>query len=174
MERWDENTTFDINLSVGGRWTIIRTEGETTYKATGEYLKIERPHRLKCTYAMPQFSQNSDTISIEITLEEAGCVVTVQAGEDIASELRELPLGSTSASEAGWQQGFDLMAAAWERPPNNSFKPMPLRRGLIQALDAWLMAKSMNSQRLYYRLHPPTETPEEELCNCVGDRRLGG
>jgi len=38
---WDENTTFDINLSVGGRWTIIRREGETTYTATGEYLEIE-------------------------------------------------------------------------------------------------------------------------------------
>jgi len=66
---------------------------------------------------MPQFSPNSDTISIEITPEEAGCVVTfVQAGEDIASELRELPPGSISASEAGWQQGLDLMAAAWEKP----------------------------------------------------------
>jgi uncharacterized protein YndB with AHSA1/START domain len=94
-----------------------RREGETTYTATGTYLEIERPHRLKYTYAMPQFSPNSDTISIEITPEEDGCVITfMQAGEDIANELLELPPGSTSASEAGWQQGFDLMAAAWEKP----------------------------------------------------------
>jgi uncharacterized protein YndB with AHSA1/START domain len=117
MKIWgDENTSFDINLSVGGRWTIVRKEGETTYTATGVYLEIEQPHRLRYTYAMPQFSPNSDTIPIEITPEETGCVVTfVQAGEDIANELRELAPGSTSASEAGWQQGFDLMAAAWEK-----------------------------------------------------------
>lgn len=114
---WGENTTFDINLSVGSRWTIVRKEGEETYTATGEYLEIEQPNRLKYTYAMPQFSPNSDTISIEITAEEASCTVTfIQTGEDIASELRELSPGSTSASEAGWQQGFDLMAVAWEKP----------------------------------------------------------
>ncbi|MCG8381196.1 MAG: SRPBCC domain-containing protein [Gammaproteobacteria bacterium] len=112
---WGENTEFDINLSVGGRWTITRKEGKTIYTATGEYLEIEPPHRLRYTYAMPQFSPNSDTISIEITPEGAGCVVTfVQSGEDIASELRELSLGSTSASEEGWQQGFNLMTIAWE------------------------------------------------------------
>jgi hypothetical protein len=41
--------------------------------------------------------------------------IVFDAGEDIASELRELAPGSRSASEEGWQQGFDLMAAAWER-----------------------------------------------------------
>jgi hypothetical protein len=68
------------------------------------------------TYSMPQFSPNTDTISIEIAPEGSGCVVTfVQSGEDIANELREFPPGGTSGSEAGWQQGFDLMAAAWAK-----------------------------------------------------------
>ncbi len=102
---WTDQTTFDIDLRVGGRWTIIRKEEETEYTATGEYLEIDRPHRLQYTYAMPQFSPNSDTISITIIPEEAGCVVTfVQSGEDIANELRALLPGSTSASEEGWQQ----------------------------------------------------------------------
>jgi uncharacterized protein YndB with AHSA1/START domain len=78
-------------------------DGETSSTATGEYLEIERPHRLKYTYTMPQFYPNIDTISIEITSEEAGYIVMFV--------------------QAGWQQGFDLMAAAWESPPNNSFKP---------------------------------------------------
>ena len=43
-----------------------------------------------------------------------GCVVTFeQTGDGIADELRALPTGATSASEAGWQQGFDLMEGAW-------------------------------------------------------------
>lgn len=65
--------------------------------------------------AMPQFSPNSDTVSIEIEEDESGSVMTfIQSGKDIAAELRELPAGEKSASEEGWQQGFDLMAAAWE------------------------------------------------------------
>jgi len=113
---WTEETTFDIDLRVGGQWAIIRKEAETVYTATGEYLEIENPHRLKYTYGMPQFSQNSDTISIDIAADgKSGCVVTfVVTGQDITSELRELQDGDISHSEKGWQQGFDLMAEAWE------------------------------------------------------------
>lgn len=115
---WTDETTFAIDLRVGGRWTITRTEGETVYQMTGEYLEIERPQRLAYTIAMPQFSPNSDTITITIMPDQTGSVVTfVHAGPDIASELAALPPGETSASEAGWQQGFDLMAAAWQASP---------------------------------------------------------
>lgn len=114
---WTDDTEFDIDLRVGGQWTITRKEGETVYVMAGEYLEIEKPNWLKYSIAMPQFSPNSDTISIEIVSDEkTGSVVTfVQTGEDIASELRELPQGSISESEKGWQQGFDLMEAAWEK-----------------------------------------------------------
>ena len=113
---WTDQTTFDIDLRVGGCWTIIRREEDTEYIATGEYLEIEQPHRLQYTYAMPQFSPNSDTIAIMIIPEQTGCVVTfVQSGEDIASELQTLLPGTASASEEGWQQAFDLMATAWRK-----------------------------------------------------------
>ena len=113
---WGENTEFDIDLRVGGRWTVVRREVDTEYLATGEYLEIERPHRLVYGYSMPQFSPNTDTISIDITADGGGSVVTFeQAGEDIAGELREVDPGDISASEAGWQHGFDLIAAAWSK-----------------------------------------------------------
>ncbi len=112
---WTDDTTFDIDLRVGGRWKIDREEGGETYTMIGEYLEIERLHRLRFTIAMPQFSPNSDTITIDITPDgKDGCeVVFVQSGKDIATELRELPPGEISESEKGWQQGFDLMEAAW-------------------------------------------------------------
>lgn len=112
---WTDETTFDIDLRVGGQWKITRTEGDMTFMMTGEYLEIERPHRLKYTIAMPQFSSNSDTVTIDITADDkGGCEVTfVQNGPDIAAELKTLPQGEVSQSEAGWQQGFDLMEAAW-------------------------------------------------------------
>lgn len=113
---WTDDTTFDIDLRVGGSWTIVREEGGVTYTMTGEYLEVERPRRLSHTIAMPQFSPNSDTVTIDITPNgKGGCeVVFVQSGPDIAEELRALPAGDTSASEEGWQQGFDLMADAWK------------------------------------------------------------
>ena len=63
---------------------------------------------------MPQFSPNSDTISIKISANSAnGCVVTFEVpGDDIADELRQLPQDIISHSEKGWQRAFDLMAGA--------------------------------------------------------------
>jgi uncharacterized protein YndB with AHSA1/START domain len=114
---WTDKTTFDIDLRIGGRWTIIRKEGDVTYTATGEYLEVERPHRIRYTYTMPQFSPNTDVITIDIISKgKGGSQVTfVESGPDIAKELQALPPGSISESEKGWQQGFDLMEAAWRK-----------------------------------------------------------
>lgn len=114
---WTDQTTFNIDLRVGGRWTIVREEGGATYTATGEYLEVELPHRIRYTYAMPQFSPNTDIITIDIIADgKGGSQVTfVERGPDIAKELEELPPGNVSESEKGWQQGFDLMAAAWRK-----------------------------------------------------------
>lgn len=111
---WGDDAEIEVDLQVGGRWTIIRHEDGVEYLATGEYLEVERPSLLKYTFGMPQFSPNSDTITITIDEDGDGSRVTFEhSGVDIASELRELKPGETSATEAGWQQGFDLMAAAW-------------------------------------------------------------
>lgn len=113
---WTDDTEFDINMSVGGQWTITRKEGAMTLTMTGKYIEIDRPHRLEYTISMPQFSPNSDIITIDIKPDKDGCMVTfVQTGIDIATELQELPDGVASESEKGWQQGFDLMADAWNK-----------------------------------------------------------
>lgn len=111
---WGDNSEFKIDLKVSGHWKITRHEGNEEYVAVGQYLVVERPSRLEYTFGMPQFSPNSDMIKILIKTDRNGCVVTFeQHGEDIASELKVLRPGETSESEVGWQQGFDLMAAAW-------------------------------------------------------------
>ena len=111
---WGDNVEFDIDLRVGGRWTIVRQEGGQKYLATGEYLEVDRPSQLAYTFAMPKYSPNNDTIRIRIETDGEGSIVVFEhVGPDIAVELAELPEGESSATEAGWQQGFDLMAAAW-------------------------------------------------------------
>ena len=108
---WPEKTTFDIDLRVGGRWTIVRKEANTTYTATGAYLEVEHPHRLQYTYAMPQFSPKSDIITIDIESDgKGGSTMTfVESGPDIAEELAALNPGDISESEKEWQRLFDLM-----------------------------------------------------------------
>jgi len=114
---WTDETKFNIDLRKGGRWTITRKEGNTTYVMTGKYLEILKPFRLKYTIAMPHFSPNYDTISIEIKPDgrNGSIMKFVQEGKDIDSELKELPKGAISESEKGWQQGFDLMEKAWNK-----------------------------------------------------------
>ena len=113
---WTETTEFDIDLQIGGNWTITRTAGENVYVAKGKYIEIDPPNRLKYSYAMPQFSPNTDTITIDIVPDGAGgAILTYEvAGKDTASELAELKEGEVSQSEQGWRMGFDMMAAAWE------------------------------------------------------------
>lgn len=112
---WTDDTEFDMHLHVGGTWTITRTEGDMTFMMTGEYLEINKPHRLCYTISMPQFSPNSDMVRIDITPDGNGGsrVIFVQSGPDINAELQGLSEGQVSESEKGWQQGFDLMEAAW-------------------------------------------------------------
>ncbi|MEM6804900.1 MAG: SRPBCC domain-containing protein, partial [Bacteroidota bacterium] len=97
---WTPTTSFDINLELGGSWTIRRTEGEEIYTATGQYLEIEAPHRLRYTYSMPQFSPNTDTISIDIHANKKGSSLVYKvSGPDIAQELASTPKDSISQSE---------------------------------------------------------------------------
>ncbi len=113
---WGDDVKFDIDLKVGGKWTIVRWEGNDEYLATGNYLQVDRPSLLECTFSMPQFSPNSDTITVRIEKDNGGSAVTFEhAGPDIANELGDLAPGEKSATEAGWQQGFDLMVDAWSK-----------------------------------------------------------
>jgi uncharacterized protein YndB with AHSA1/START domain len=113
---WSDETSFDIDLRTGGKWTITRKEGDQTYVMTGEYLEVDSPFRLRHTIGMPQYSPNFDIISIHIKPDKDGSVLIFeQSGSDIETEIQELEPGETSPSEAGWQQGFDLMEAAWKK-----------------------------------------------------------
>lgn len=114
---WTEDTRFDVDLRIGGHYTITREEGGTTFRMTGEFLEIEKPYKLRYTCAMPDFSPITDSIAITIEPDGKGgsTMIFIQEGEGIDAELKELPEGTVSESEKGWQQGFDLMAAAWAK-----------------------------------------------------------
>ena len=112
---WTDDTEFDIDLRPGGRWSISREEDGAKLTMTGEYLELDRPHRLRQTIGMPEFSPNFDVVTIDIAADaDGGCTVRFeQIGPEIAAELAAHDGESPLESEEGWQQGFDLMEAAW-------------------------------------------------------------
>jgi uncharacterized protein YndB with AHSA1/START domain len=113
---WWGEAKFDIDLKVGGQWTIIRHDDGVEHLATGTYQEVERPTRLQYTFGMPEFSPDSDLISVTIQAIDGGSIMVFEhSGVGIAAELNKLSAGGWSPSEAGWQQGFDLMAAEWSK-----------------------------------------------------------
>jgi uncharacterized protein YndB with AHSA1/START domain len=112
---WTPDTKFDFSLQEGGHYTITREEDGLIHRMTGEYLEVEKPNKLKYTCAMPDFSPITDIITIEIQSDDKGGsnMIFIQEGEGIDAELKELPEGTVSESEKGWQMGFDLMEQYW-------------------------------------------------------------
>lgn len=107
-----ESHTTEIDARVGGAWQITDRREGVADTALGEYLEVDRPRRLVFTFAMPQFTPNRDTITVELEPDGNGCVMTfTQEGIDIAAELRDLPTGERGDSESGWGPMFDRLAA---------------------------------------------------------------
>ena len=99
----DEAYTAELDVRVGGKWSITARRAGTDYTAVGEYLEIDRPRRLVFTFAMPQFAPDVDRLVVEFAPDGAGCLMTfVQEG---------LPPGYKQASESGWGTMFDALAA---------------------------------------------------------------
>ena len=94
----------DLDVRVGGKWTIADTRGGVVYTAIGEYLEIDRPRRLVFSFGMPQFSPGSNWVIVEIAPDGDGCVLTLTQ--------EDLPKDSEAAMEQGWGEMFDALAKA--------------------------------------------------------------
>lgn len=67
----------DVDPRVGGQFTFTDRRDGVDVVHTGEYLEIERPHRLVFTFGVPQYSAVMTTVTIEITALESGCELTL-------------------------------------------------------------------------------------------------
>lgn len=72
-----ERVTAQIDARVGGRFRAVahRPDGDIVH--VGEYLAIERPGRLVFTFAVPQFSEEYDLVTVEIRPLSDGCELTL-------------------------------------------------------------------------------------------------
>jgi uncharacterized protein YndB with AHSA1/START domain len=99
-----ETHATELDLRVGGKWTITDRREGVDYTAIGEYLEIDRPRRLVFTFGMPQFSPEFDTIVVTLEPDGDGCVMTF-VQEKLPAEMRK-------PTEEGWHWMFVGLEAA--------------------------------------------------------------
>jgi len=88
----------------GGNWTVVdRREGEY-FAATGQYLQIDRPHRLIFTFGMLQLSAEFVHVVVDIA--------RAAAGSELTLTHEYLPWMGTRGLEKGWHAMFDMLARA--------------------------------------------------------------
>ncbi|HZZ90263.1 MAG TPA: SRPBCC domain-containing protein [Caulobacteraceae bacterium] len=102
-EATSEHHATELDVRVGGRWRIVDRRGGVEYTALGEYLEVDRPHRLAFTFGMPQFSPDFDTVTVEIAADGAGALMTLTQERP--------PAGALAAIEEGWRRMFDELEA---------------------------------------------------------------
>jgi uncharacterized protein YndB with AHSA1/START domain len=97
-------TQYDLDLRVGGEYSIIRQTDDKFYTAVGKYLEVDPPRRLVYTFCMPQFAVDVGIITVEIEPEGDGSRLTLtQSGNRPGYE---------DSTRSGWGKMFDLLEKA--------------------------------------------------------------
>ena len=98
-----ESHSAEMDLRVGGKWKIVDRRGGTDYTAIGEYLEIDRPHRLVFSFGMPQFSPAFTQVTVEIAADGDGATLTLtQEG---------LPPEHIPPTRDGWAEMFEALSS---------------------------------------------------------------
>ena len=73
-----QTTHMESDLRIGGKWTMRGTGmGNKSFRVSGQYLTIERPHLLVFTW-LPDWHENPRESVVRIELREDGSVTSVR------------------------------------------------------------------------------------------------
>ena len=97
-----ERNITELDVRVGGKWSITDRRDGVDYTALGEYLEIDRPRRLVFSFSMPQFSPLSCNVIVDIVADGEGCILTLSQTDIAPAALQP--------TEAGWKAMFDALA----------------------------------------------------------------
>ncbi len=91
---------IEIDARVGGRFTITERRGEKDTIHTGEYLEIDRPHRLAFTLEDNVGFQHT-VVTIEIKAVDGGCELSL-THEGVAPDYKD-------KVHSGWASILELL-----------------------------------------------------------------
>jgi uncharacterized protein YndB with AHSA1/START domain len=99
-----EMVRVEIDARVGGKFRFVdRRDGEDI-EHVGEYLTIDRPHRLVFDFAVPKYSPDKTRVSIDIEAQGPGCVLGLTH--------EGVPLEYVERTHAGWAKILDGLNAS--------------------------------------------------------------
>jgi uncharacterized protein YndB with AHSA1/START domain len=94
-------TAYELDVRVGGAYTITRESNGKKYVAVGKYLEIDRPRRLVFTFSMPQFAADIDTVIVDIEPDVDGCILTLTQ--------QDMRPGYEKSTVNGWGKMFTAL-----------------------------------------------------------------
>ena len=108
----------EVDPRVGGRFTFTERRDGEDVEHVGEYLEIERPHRLVFTFAVPKYSAEYDRVTIEIRRLDKGCELTLtnEMSPQIYDEWGERTRG-------GWMTLLDDLAKILDPEETSDTEP---------------------------------------------------
>jgi uncharacterized protein YndB with AHSA1/START domain len=100
-----EMIVAEIDARVGGRFNFTDRRPDMGDVAhVGEYLEIDRPRRLKFSFAVPQFDSRTTIVTLDFRAVDGGCEL-VLTHEGVAPEWAE-------ATPKGWEMILGGLEAA--------------------------------------------------------------
>lgn len=119
MKKWlftteSTNQMARNEFQTGGRWEIVDRRSGEEFRATGEYLEIDPPHRLIFSFEMPQYNDLQDRIIVWVSPVQDACEMTFKqeivipheegwTEDDLQNAMKEF----SGASEEGWDRMFE-------------------------------------------------------------------
>jgi uncharacterized protein YndB with AHSA1/START domain len=94
-----------VDARVGGRFSFLVRRGGAELDHVGEYLVLDRPHRLTFTWSVASIVSGDSRVTVDIVRQASGCVVEVTHAlhpdwGDYADRTRD-----------GWARMLDVLAA---------------------------------------------------------------
>lgn len=83
-----EMVHVEIDPRVGGSFRFVDRRNGEDVEHVGEYITIERPHRIVFDFAVPQYDPRRTRVAVEIEMQGTGCVLSL-THEGVPDEYAE-------------------------------------------------------------------------------------
>jgi uncharacterized protein YndB with AHSA1/START domain len=93
----------EIDARIGGQFIIVERRDGEDVEHRGEYLDIDRPHRLVFTFGVPKYSGETTRVCVDIVPRESGCELTL-THEGVLPEYAD-------RTQTGWTEILGRLAA---------------------------------------------------------------
>ncbi|MDB5802598.1 MAG: hypothetical protein JWL63_3537 [Rhodocyclales bacterium] len=99
-----EMVRVEIDARVGGTFRFVDRRNGEDVEHVGEYVTIDRPHRLVFDFAVPQYSPEKTRVAIDIEAQGTGCILGLTH--------EGVPPDYVERTHAGWAKILDGLNAS--------------------------------------------------------------